>query len=70
MNDQPRPDTPSVGQMLLPKRPVCQSIDWYAEGQSRTVEVNGVEVTVRRVGRKGPAGTDRDHGAGGGGVSG
>lgn len=32
---------------------VCQSIDWYAEGQSRTVEVNGIEVTFRYVGRKG-----------------
>jgi hypothetical protein len=30
-----------------------QSIDWYASGQSRTVEINGVQVTVRFVGRKG-----------------
>jgi hypothetical protein len=31
----------------------CQSIDWYAEGESRTIEVNGVQATVRFVGRRG-----------------
>lgn len=30
-----------------------QSVEWYVEGQSRTVEVAGVEITVRFVGRKG-----------------
>jgi hypothetical protein len=30
-----------------------QSVDWYHEGESRTVEVNGVQVTVRLIGRKG-----------------
>ncbi len=30
-----------------------QSIDWYAEGESRTVEVDGVRVEVRFTGRKG-----------------
>ena len=30
-----------------------QSIDWYGEGQSRTVEVDGTEVTVRYIARKG-----------------
>jgi len=29
------------------------SIEWYAEGQSRVVEFDGVRVTVRLVGRKG-----------------
>ena len=33
-----------------------QSIDWYAEGQSRVVEADGVTVTVRYVGRKGRRG--------------
>ena len=33
--------------------PTSKSIDWYAEGQSRTVEVDGVRVTVRFIGRKG-----------------
>ena len=28
-------------------------IDWYAEGQVRVVEVDGIQVTVRFVGRKG-----------------
>ena len=31
----------------------CQSIDWYAEGDSRVVEIGGIEVSVRFVGRKG-----------------
>ena len=38
---------PSVG------TPTSQSIDWYVEGQARDVEVAGVRVTVRFVGRKG-----------------
>lgn len=46
---------------------VCQSIEWYAEGKCRVVEVDGVRVTVRFVGRRGrrariaitaPAGTE------------
>ena len=31
----------------------CRSIDWYAEGETRVVEVGGVKVVVRLVGRKG-----------------
>jgi hypothetical protein len=30
-----------------------QSIEWYGEGQSRIVEVNGIEIAVRYVSRKG-----------------
>lgn len=30
-----------------------QSIDWYAEGSGRAIEVPGVVVTVRYLGRKG-----------------
>ena len=33
-----------------------QSIDWYAEGESRVVEVNGTCVEVRFVARKGRRG--------------
>ena len=33
--------------------PTSQSIEWYAEGQSRTVDVNGVRVTIRLIGRSG-----------------
>ena len=36
--------------------PSCTCIDWYAEGQSRTVECDGVRMTVRFVGRKGRRG--------------
>ena len=31
----------------------CQSIDWYAEGESRVVESGGVRIEVRLVARKG-----------------
>jgi len=34
----------------------CKSIDWYGEGHSRTVEVDGVRITIRFVGRKGRRG--------------
>jgi hypothetical protein len=34
----------------------CQCIDWYHEGEERIVEVGGVQVTVRFVGRKGRRG--------------
>ena len=33
-----------------------QSIDWYSEGESRLVEVGGVCVEIRFVGRKGRKG--------------
>ena len=36
--------------------PTSVCIDWYSEGQSRVVEVNGVRVTVRFVGRNGRRG--------------
>jgi hypothetical protein len=36
-----------------PEHPTSTSIDWYADGQSRTVECNGVRMTVRFLGRKG-----------------
>ena len=32
---------------------MCQSIDWYHEGKARSVEVGGVIITVRLVGRNG-----------------
>lgn len=37
-------------------RTVCQSIDWYGEGQCKTVSVNGEQIVVRYVGRKGRRG--------------
>ena len=33
--------------------PQSCSIEWYAEGQSRIVECNGLRITIRLVGRKG-----------------
>jgi hypothetical protein len=53
-------DPPSVnpgharGTRALPA--TSQSIDWYHEGQSRTIEVDGVRVTVRFIGRRGRRG--------------
>jgi hypothetical protein len=32
---------------------ISQSVEWYREGQSRAVIVDGVQVTVSVVGRKG-----------------
>ena len=37
-------------------REQCQSIEWYAEGQVREVDVGGIRVTVRFVGRRGRRG--------------
>lgn len=31
----------------------CQSIEWYSEGQTRIVEVGGIRISVRLIGRKG-----------------
>jgi hypothetical protein len=31
----------------------CRSVEWYTDGQVRVVDVNGVRVVVRFVGRKG-----------------
>jgi len=33
-----------------------QTVDWYSEGESRTVILDGRQVTVRFVGRKGRRG--------------
>ena len=44
----------SYGPRLPAKTSQC--IDWYAEGEERIVEVGGVQMTVRFVGRKGRRG--------------
>ena len=48
-------ETSGNEQNLLPADTplTSQSVDWYHEGESRTVDVAGVQVTVRLVGRKG-----------------
>jgi hypothetical protein len=33
-----------------------QSTEWYSEGQSRSVEVDGIRITIRFVGRRGRRG--------------
>lgn len=35
---------------------VCQSIEWYSEGEMRIVDVDGVKITVRFVCRRGRRG--------------
>lgn len=40
---------PSFGAAL----PRAETIDWYSKGESRTVIIDGLEVRVRLVGRKG-----------------
>ncbi len=42
---------PPVGRTLPPN--TSRSIEWFHEGQSRIVEVDGVQVTIRLVGRRG-----------------
>jgi hypothetical protein len=32
---------------------MCQSIEWFCEGQSRIVDVGGIQVAIRLVARKG-----------------
>ncbi len=34
----------------------CQSIEWYAEGQTRIVDLDGVQIAIRFVGRSGRRG--------------
>lgn len=43
----------SASPSSLGKSSECQSIEWYAEGQARVVEVGGVQIVVRFVGRRG-----------------
>jgi hypothetical protein len=43
-------------QIVASQGPCCQSIEWYAEGELRLVEVDGIQVAVRYVGRKGRRG--------------
>jgi hypothetical protein len=50
LNDKARPLN-SEKTAAVPS-PVSLSIDWYHEGEARTVEVDGVRITVRFVGRK------------------
>ena len=55
MTDADRDSEEQVEMAIAPAM-TSRSIDWYAEGESRTVEIGGVVVTVRFVGRKGRRG--------------
>jgi hypothetical protein len=44
------------GKILVAGPQTSMSIDWYSEGQSRTVECGGQTVVIRFVGRKGRRG--------------
>lgn len=35
------------------KMPVVRSVDWYAQGDAQVVELDGKQILVRLVGRKG-----------------
>jgi hypothetical protein len=45
----------TLGHQRLPSS-VSKSVEWYHEGQERVVEADGVQITVRFVGRKGRRG--------------
>ena len=52
-------DTESRGRQTPPLQHAMarsQSIDWYAEGEERIVDVQGIRIMVRFVGRKGRRG--------------
>lgn len=49
MHNEPKPG----GEV---KSPTSQSIDWYSEGETRVVRVDGVEVRIRFIGRRGRRG--------------
>jgi hypothetical protein len=56
-NDQPQNEE-SESQLLLPVGAglASQIVNWYHPGQSRIVDIAGVQITVRFVGRKGRRG--------------
>jgi hypothetical protein len=49
MHIEPKPGEPV-------KPPPSTHIDWYSEGETRIVRIDGVEVRIRFVGRKGRRG--------------
>ena len=58
MKEQPRIQMDESTQSLppgnrAPTQGTSQSIEWFHEGETRIVSVDGVQVTVRFVGRRG-----------------
>jgi hypothetical protein len=54
--DADQSDQPPAVDQAASRSVKSQSIDWYSEGESRIVEVDGVRVMVRFVGRHGRRG--------------
>jgi hypothetical protein len=46
----------TAGERMAAETPTSRLIDWFSEGETRVVEVDGVRVSVRFVGRKGRRG--------------
>jgi hypothetical protein len=46
----------TADEQTLSDAPTSTCIDWYSEGETRVVDVDGVRVIVRFVGRKGRRG--------------
>ncbi|MFZ1936271.1 MAG: hypothetical protein WCB27_13255 [Thermoguttaceae bacterium] len=53
MDSQQNNNQEATGNLTHAPAKASQCIDWYAEGQSRVVEIGAVQVIVRCVGRKG-----------------
>ena len=47
---------PPISPVVPAAVPTSRCIDWYAEGESKVVEVNGARIVVRFVGRRGRRG--------------
>ena len=53
MKSQQHDDRTSIPNQVCLPADTSQSIEWYADGQERIVEADGIQVVVRLVGRKG-----------------
>ena len=50
-----KPET-ATNDVAAQSPPPCKCIDWFSEGESKVVEVDGVRITIRFIGRKGRRG--------------
>jgi len=56
MNPQQNNDRIVVTNQARGLAKTSQSVDWYSEGQERIVDIGGVRIVVRFVGRRGRRG--------------
>jgi hypothetical protein len=56
MESQQKNDQDATSNRTHVPAEASQSIDWYAEGEERVVEADGIQISVRFVGRKGRRG--------------